>query len=119
MSCPITQTILTLNGGVGRTNTQKTSPIDCNNSRRIPLVVHSGNALLKMVAPRLSNYYEAKGRLPEEQSGVCLARSTVDMQFVVRRLQELGQARNYPLCICFIDLCRKRMAPSTESRCGW
>ena len=31
-------------------------------------------------------------------------RLTVDMLFVVRRLQELRRERNIPLCMCFIDL---------------
>ena len=60
--------------------------------------------LLKMVASRLSNYCEAEGILPEEQCGFRPARSTVDMLFVVRRLQELGRARRIPLYMCFIDL---------------
>ena len=57
-----------------------------------------------MVASRLSNYCEAKGILPEEQCGFRPARSTIDMLFVVRRLQELGRARKIPLYMCFIDL---------------
>ena len=77
---------------------------DCNNYRGISFVAHSGKALLKMVAYRLSNYREAGGILPEEQCGFCPARSTVDMLFVVRRLQELGRARKLPRHMCFIDL---------------
>ena len=57
-----------------------------------------------MVASRLSNYCEAQGMLPEEQCVFRPARSTIDMLFVVRRLQELGRARKTPLCMCFIDL---------------
>ena len=57
-----------------------------------------------MVASRLSNYCEAKGILPEEQCGFRPPRSTIDMLFVVRRLQELGRARKTPLYMCFIDL---------------
>ena len=91
----------------------------CNKHRGIPLVAHSGNFLLKMVASRLSNYCEAEGILPEEQGGFRPARSTVDMLFVVRRLQELGRAtrRKFP-CTCATSTCRKHMTPSTES-CGW
>ena len=70
---------------------------DCSNYRGISLVAHSGNVLLKMVASRLSNYCEAEGILPEEQCGFRPARSTVDMLFIVRRLQELGRARRVPL----------------------
>ena len=57
-----------------------------------------------MVESRLSNYCEAKGILPEEQCGFRPARSTIDMLFVVRGLQELGRARKIPLYMCFIDL---------------
>ena len=62
---------------------------------------HSGKVLLKMVASRLSNYCEAK-RI--SQCSFRPARSTIDMLFVVRRLQELGRARKIPLYMCFIDL---------------
>ena len=57
-----------------------------------------------MVASRLSNYCETKGIIPENQCGFRPARSTVDMLFVVRQLQELGRARTIPLYICFIAL---------------
>ena len=60
--------------------------------------------LLKMVASHLSNYCEGKGILPEEQCGFRPARSTIDMLFVVRRLQELRRARKIPLYMYFIDL---------------
>ena len=70
----------------------------------ISLVAHSGKTLLKLVASRLSNYCEAKGVLPEEQCGFRPARSTVDMLFVVRRLQKHGRGRKIPLYMCFIDL---------------
>ena len=82
---------------------QKKDRFDCNKYRGISLVAHSGKLLLKMVAPRLS-YCEAKGILPEEQCGFRPTRSTIDMLFVVRRLQELGRARKTPLYMCFIDL---------------
>ena len=75
---------------------------DCNNYRGISLVAHSGKVLRKMVASRLSNYCERI--LPEEQGGFRPARSTIDMLFVMRRLQELGRVRKIPLYMCFIDL---------------
>ena len=80
---------------------------DCSDSniyRWISLVAHSSKVLLKMVAYRLSDYCEAGGILPKEQCGFRPARSTVDMLFVVRRLQELARARKIPLYMCFIDL---------------
>ena len=57
-----------------------------------------------MVARRLSNYCEAKGLLPEVQCGFRPHRSTTDMMFVVRRLQEIGRKPGVSLCICLIDL---------------
>ena len=77
---------------------------DCNNYRGISLVAHSAKVLLKMVTSRLSNYCEAKGLLPGELCGFRPTRSTIDMLFVVRRLQELGQASKIPLYMRFIDL---------------
>ena len=40
---------------------------ECGNYRGISLVAHAGKVLLKIVAKRLGDYYEAKGVLPEEQ----------------------------------------------------
>ncbi|CAB1119068.1 unnamed protein product [Ectocarpus sp. CCAP 1310/34] len=42
--------------------------------------------------------------LPEEQCGFRPGRSTVNMLFVVRRLQELARRRSIPLYMCFVDL---------------
>ena len=72
---------------------------DCNNYQEISLVAHSGKVLLKMVASRLSNYCEAKRIPPEEQCGCRPPLSTIYMLFVMRRLQELGQTRTFPLHI--------------------
>ena len=65
---------------------------------------HAGKVLLKMIARRLSTYCESTGLLPEEQCGFRPGRSTVDMMFTVRRLQELGRRRQIPLYMCFVDL---------------
>jgi len=77
---------------------------DCGNYRGIALVSHAGKVLLKIVAHRLSGHCETGGILPEEQCGFRPGRSTVDMLFVMRRLQELGRRRKIPLYMCFIDL---------------
>ena len=53
---------------------------------------------------RLRVYCESSGILPEEQSGFRPNRSTTDMMFVVRRLQELARKKRIPLYACFIDL---------------
>ena len=83
---------------------KKGDKTECGNYRGISLVSHAGKVLLKVVARRLSAYCEAKGLLPEEQCGFRPNRSTTDMMFVVRRLQEIGRKAGVPFFMCFIDL---------------
>ncbi|CAM9464035.1 unnamed protein product, partial [Sphacelaria rigidula] len=78
--------------------------IQCSNYRGISLVAHTAKVLLKIVANRLGNVCEETDVFPEEQCGFMRKRSTIDMMFVVRRLQELGRASNIPINMCFIDL---------------
>ena len=85
---------------------KKKDRTECSNCRGLSLVAHAGKVLLKIVANRLSDFCEEVGILPEEQSGFQPQRSTADMMFVVRRLQELGRTSNTPLDICFIDLAK-------------
>ena len=68
------------------------------------VVAHAGKVLLKVIAGRLSDSYEREGILPEEQCGFRPHRSTVDMLFVVRRLQELPRKKDTPLFMYFIYL---------------
>jgi len=82
---------------------KKKDRTECGNYRGISLVAHAGKVLLKVIAGRLSDYCEREGILPEEQCGFRPHRSTVDMMFVVRRLQELAR-KDTPLFMCFIDL---------------
>ena len=77
---------------------------ECGNYRDISLVAHAGKILLKIIARRLSDYCERLGVLLEEQSGFRPNRSTTDMMFVIRRLQELARKKRIPLYVCFIDL---------------
>ena len=72
--------------------------------RPISLVAHAGKILLKIIACRLSEYCERVGIMLEEQSGFRPNRSTTDIMFVIRRLQELGRKKLIPLYVCFIDL---------------
>ena len=83
---------------------KKSDRSNCNDYRGISLLSHEGKVLLKIVANRLSDYCEAHGILPDEQCGFRPERSTVDMPFVVRRLQELARRRRIPLYMCFVDL---------------
>ena len=77
---------------------------ECGNYRGISLVAHAGKVLLKVITGRLSDYCERENILPEEQCGFRPQRSTVDMMFVVRRLQELARKKDTPVYLRFIDL---------------
>ena len=72
---------------------------ECGNYRGgISVVAHAGKILLKIMAPHLSEYCERVGYLPEVRSGGLRPnRSTIDMTFVIRRLQELAQKKRIPL----------------------
>ena len=83
---------------------KKGDKMDCGNYRGISLVSHAGKVLLKVVARRLNAYCEAKGLLREEKCGFRPDRSTTNMMFVVRRLQEIGRKAGMFLLMCFIDL---------------
>ena len=85
---------------------KKKDRTECSNYRGLSLVAHAGKVLLKIVANRLGDFCEEAGILPEEQCGFRPQRSTTDMMFVVRRLQELGRTSNTSLEICFIDLAK-------------
>ena len=63
---------------------------------------HAGKLLLKVVAWRLNAYCGAKGVLPEEQCEFRPNHSTIDMLFVVHRLQEIRR-KGRCLFTCFID----------------
>ena len=85
---------------------KKKDRTECSNYRGLSLVAYAGKVLLKIVANRLGDFCEEAGILPEEQCGFRPQRSTTDMMFVVRRLQELGRTSNTSLEICFIDLAK-------------
>ena len=82
---------------------KKKDQTECGNCRGISLVAHAGMILLKIIARRFSEYCERVGILPEEQSGFRPNRSTTDMMFVIRRLQELARKERIPLYVCYID----------------
>ena len=84
---------------------KKKNRTSCNNYRGIFLVTHAGKVLLKVIAGRQSDYFYERGNiLPEKQCGVRPQHSTVDMMFVVRRLQKLAKNKDTLLYLCFIDL---------------
>ncbi|CAB1116368.1 unnamed protein product [Ectocarpus sp. CCAP 1310/34] len=75
-----------------------------HNYRGISLLSHVGKVPIKIITNRLSAFCEANNILPEEQCGFRPGRSTVDMLFVVRRLQEVGRRKKIPPFMCFVDL---------------
>ena len=83
---------------------KKDDKTEYENYRGISLISHAGKVLLEVVAWRLRAYCEAKGLIPEEQCGFRPDRSTTNMMFDVRRLQEVGRKRGVSLFMCFIDL---------------
>ena len=58
---------------------------------------YAGKVLLKIIPGYLSDYCEPESIPPEEQYGFRTHRSTVDMMFVMRRLQELARKKDTPL----------------------
>ena len=83
---------------------EKKDRTECANYSGISLVAHAGKILLKIFARRLSEYFEHVGILPDEQSGSRPNRSTTDIMFVIRRLQELARKKRIPLYVYFINL---------------
>ena len=82
---------------------KKKDRTECGNYRDISLVAHAGKILLKIIARRLSEYCERVGILPKKQSGFRPSRSTADIMFVIRRLQELARKKRILLYVCFVD----------------
>ena len=83
---------------------KKKDRTECGNYRGISLVAQAGKMPLKIIARLLSEYCKRVGILPKEQSGSQPNRSTTDMMFVIRQLQELARKKRIPLYVCFVDL---------------
>ena len=96
---------------------KKKDRTECGSYRGISLVAHAGKILLKIIARRLSEYSECVGLLPEEQRGFRPNRSTTDMMFVIRWLQELARKKRIPLYVCLSTL-PKCTTPLIESFSG-
>ncbi len=75
---------------------------DCNNYRGISLLNIVGKAFARVILLRLQIL--ASHIYPESQCGFRAGRSTADMIFSVRQLQEKCQKQQMPLYIAFIDL---------------
>ena len=75
---------------------------DCNNYRGIFLLSIVGKIFARVILVRLQQLAERV--YPESQCGFRSGRSTIDMIFSVRQLQEKCREQNRPLYISFIDL---------------
>ena len=75
---------------------------DCNNYRGISLLSIVGKAFARVALSRLQVLAERV--YPESQCGFRRERSTVDMVFSIRQLQEKCREQQRPLYIAFIDL---------------
>lgn len=75
---------------------------DCNNYRGISLLSIVGKAFAKVVLKRLQVL--ADRVYPESQCGFRAKRSTIDMVFSLRQLQEKCREQRRPLFLAFIDL---------------
>ena len=76
---------------------------DCGNSRGISLLSVAGKVLAKIMLTRLLQHV-VDLVLPESQCGFQRGRSTIDMIFVARQLQEEYHERHQDLYLAFVDL---------------
>ena len=75
---------------------------DCNNYRGISLLSITGKVFARIILKRLQKL--AEQILPESQCGFRAGRSTTDMIFTLRQLQEKCREQQKPLYIAFVDL---------------
>ena len=75
---------------------------DCNNYKSISLLSIVGKAFARVLLIRLQKL--ASRVYPESQCGFRAGRSTIDMIFSVRQLQEKCREQGMPLYVAFIDL---------------
>ena len=75
---------------------------DCNNYRGISLLSIAGKIFAKIILKRLQTL--AERIYPESQCGFRGNRSTIDMIFSLRQMQEKCREKQQPLYMAFIDL---------------
>ena len=75
---------------------------ECNSYRGISLLSIVGKVFARVILARLQVL--AARVYPESQCGFRAGRSTIDMIFSVRQLQEKCQEQNKPLFLAFLDL---------------
>ena len=74
---------------------------DCGNHRGVSLLSAAGKILAKIILGRIQEISE--NVLPESQCGFRANRSTVDMIFTLRQLQEKSKEQLRPMYIVFVD----------------
>ena len=75
---------------------------DCNNYKGMSLLSVIGKVFAKVILIRQQKLAERD--CPESQCGFRAGRSTIDMVFSLRQLQEKCREQQMPQCIAFIDL---------------
>ena len=73
----------------------------CGNQRGISLLSVAGKILAKIILNSLKTITEEV--LPESKCGFRSGRSTTDMIFTLRHLQEKAIEQHQPLCVVFVD----------------
>ena len=86
---------------------------DCNNYRGISLLSITGKVFARVLLGRLQQV--ADRVYPETQCGFRAKRSTIDMIFSLRQIQEKCREQQKPLFVAFVDLTK---AFDTVSRSG-
>lgn len=81
---------------------KKGDRMDCNNYRGISLLSVAGKVMARVILNRLMGHVE-QSILPETQCGFRSERSTIDMIFTLKQVQEKCREQNMPLYIVFID----------------
>ena len=76
----------------------------CDNHRGISLLSIPGKILGRVILNRLSKHIHDIGMLPESQCGFHAGRSTMDMIFTARQLQEKCREQQRKLYAVFVDL---------------
>uniref|UniRef100_A0A2C9LM67 Reverse transcriptase domain-containing protein n=1 Tax=Biomphalaria glabrata TaxID=6526 RepID=A0A2C9LM67_BIOGL len=74
---------------------------DCNNYRGIALLSIVGKVFARVILLKPQKLADRVN--PESQCGFCSGRSTIDMTFSIRHLQEKCREQRMPLYIAFID----------------
>ena len=89
-------------GPYGKYYKNKGERSDCNNYRGISLLSIVGKVFAQVILVRLEKL--AEHVYPESQCGFRAERSTIDMIFSLRQLQEKCRELQMPLYVAFIDL---------------